>query len=154
MPDLEMLLRDVRPVPNPDWAARLDRRAAAGFPSPPSRPKRALRGLRDHFAAWSLAAATAAAVLVIVVVAVQVQKRAGSGGSVAGNSAAAPAMKLPKPGSESAGGAGSSAADSAAPLTDGDRAVLKNATLTLTAAAGEVQGLSDRAIGVVDALGG
>src|SRR3954447_5339121 len=91
MPDLEMLLRDVRPVPNPDWAARLDKRAAAGFPSRPSRPKRALRGLRDHFAAWSLAAATAATLLVIVLVGIKLQDGAGSDDAASGSSASAPA---------------------------------------------------------------
>src|SRR4051812_45871776 len=122
MPDLEMLLRDVRPVPNPDWTARLDKRAAAGFPSPPSRPKKALRGLRNHFAAWSLAAATAATLLVIVLVGIRVQNDAssddiGSGGS----SAAAPELKVPRAGAEGASKGGSSAADSAAPLTGEDR---------------------------------
>src|SRR4051794_10741614 len=157
MPDLEMLLRDVRPVPNPDWAARLDKRAAAGFPSPPSRPKKGLRGLRSHFAAWSLAAASAATLLVIVVVGIKIQHNVSSNDfATGGSSGAAPAM--PESSSKSRGGE----ADSAAPLTGGsagatvgeDRAVLKNATLTLSAAPGEVQALSDRAIRVADTLGG
>ena len=55
MPDLEMLLRDVRPAPDPAWAARLDARVAAGFPGPPPRWKKTLRALREHFAALSAA---------------------------------------------------------------------------------------------------
>jgi hypothetical protein len=39
-------------------------------------------------------------------------------------------------------------------LTQQDRAVLKNASITLTTTVGEVQGLSDRAIRVADTLGG
>ena len=34
MPDLETLLRDVRPAPDPAWAAKLDARVAARFPEP------------------------------------------------------------------------------------------------------------------------
>ena len=33
MPDLEMLLRDVRPAPDPAWTAKLDARVAARFPA-------------------------------------------------------------------------------------------------------------------------
>ena len=69
MPDLEMLLRDVRPAPDPAWAAKLDARVAARFPGPPPRWKqplhRAARPLRSRSA---LAAATVAALLLIVVV--------------------------------------------------------------------------------------
>src|SRR5689334_14552601 len=154
MPDLEMLLRDVRPVPNPDWAARLDKRAAAGFPSPPSPPKRFLRGIRNHFAALSLATATVGALLVVVLVIANLDTSSSDNADV-GSSAAAPAMKAAP---ETASGAGSSAADSSAPLArdnaGSDRAVLKNASITLTTTAGEVQGLSDRAIRVADTLGG
>ena len=32
MPDLETLLRDVKPAPDPAWATKLDARVAAGFP--------------------------------------------------------------------------------------------------------------------------
>src|SRR3954451_6194760 len=113
MPDLEMLLRDVRPVPDADWAARLDKRPAAGFPGPFPRRKKALRSFRNHFAAWSLAAATAATLLVIVLVGVRVQH--GSSDDAMWSSASAPAP-LPETASKSSGGAGSSAADSAAPL--------------------------------------
>ena len=45
MPDLETLLRDVKPAPDPQWAGKLDARVAAGFPSPPSRLTRARRAI-------------------------------------------------------------------------------------------------------------
>ena len=53
MPDLETLLREVRPAPDPAWAARLDTRVAA----PVSRPAAALEArrfiaLREHFLAF------------------------------------------------------------------------------------------------------
>src|SRR4051812_42362370 len=37
MPDLEMLLRDVRPEPDPVWAEKLDAKVAARFPKPARR---------------------------------------------------------------------------------------------------------------------
>ena len=162
MPDLEMLLRDVRPVPNPDWAARLDKRAAAGFPVPPSRPKKALRSFRDHLAAWSLATATAATLLVIVVVGIKLQQSAGSSDDAAGGASGSAPAAMSESSKRAGGGSSSdSAASTAAPLATpgsapagGDRAVLKNATLTLSAGVGEVQAVSDRAIRVVDTLGG
>ena len=54
MPDLEMLLRDVRPAPDPDWTARLDAQVAARFPRPVPRLEaeaaRAARPLRRALA--------------------------------------------------------------------------------------------------------
>jgi hypothetical protein len=35
MPDLETLLRDDKPAPDPKWATKLDSRVAAGVPTPP-----------------------------------------------------------------------------------------------------------------------
>src|SRR3954451_23648657 len=66
MPDLEMLLRDVRPAPDPAWATRLDSRVAARFPGPPPRWKAPLIALRDHLIA--LGAVTTMAVAVIALV--------------------------------------------------------------------------------------
>ena len=37
MPDLEMLLRDVKPAPDPVWAEQLDQKVAARFPKPAKR---------------------------------------------------------------------------------------------------------------------
>ncbi len=39
MPDLETLLRDVKPAPDPAWALKLDTRVAHRFPTPPSRAR-------------------------------------------------------------------------------------------------------------------
>src|SRR5689334_6475651 len=117
MPDLEMLLRDVRPVPNPDWAARLDKRAAAGFPSPPSLPKRFLRGIRSHFAALSLATATVGALFLVVLVISSIDTSSSNNadvGSSGGASAAAPES------AKSAGDSASSTADAAVPLSTPD----------------------------------
>jgi len=175
MPDLEMLLRDVRPVPNPDWAARLDKRAAAGFPSPPSRPKKLVRGIRDHFAALSLATATVGALFLVVLVIANLDT---GGDDSGGSGSTVDAMSAESTSGRSAGGAGESSsakragggssadsATSAPPLAaptirqgtaapDSPRSVLKNASITLTTTVGDVQGLSDRAIRVADTLGG
>src|SRR3954464_491861 len=134
MPDLEMLLRDVRPVPNPDWAARLDKRAAAGFPGPVPGWKKKLQALRAHFAALSLATATVGALFLVVIVIAKNVDTGGSDDSASGGVA----MQAPASAGKSSSGSGATA-DSSAPLPeavkapDGDRAVLKNATLTLTA---------------------
>src|SRR4051794_41859670 len=68
MPDLEMLLRDVRPAPEPAWAERLDARVASRFPGPPPRWKAPLITLRDHMLAMG-AVATVASLLIVLVIA-------------------------------------------------------------------------------------
>src|SRR5262245_41397792 len=68
MPDLEMLLRDIRPVPEPAWAAKLDARVVARFPGPPPRWKAPLIALRDHMLALG-AVATVASILILIVIA-------------------------------------------------------------------------------------
>jgi hypothetical protein len=67
MPDLETLLRDVRPVPDPKWAARLDARVAARFPGRPSRLQRVRMAFRAHFLALgAVGAVTSVFILMIV----------------------------------------------------------------------------------------
>ena len=61
MPDLEMLLRDVRPAPDPAWATRLDARVAARFPKPPPAWKKPLIAVREHFFAFGAVAAVGCA---------------------------------------------------------------------------------------------
>ena len=136
MPDLEMLLRDVRPVPDPDWAARLDKRAAAGFPGPALAPQ---EGAAQLFATTSprasLATATAATLLVIVVVGIKLQQSAGSSDDSAGGASGSAPAAMSESSKRAGGGSSSdSAASTAAPLATpgsapagGDRAVLKNA---------------------------
>ena len=48
MPDLETLLRDVKPAPDPAWTLKLDTRVAHRFPGPPPRWKRPFIAVRDH----------------------------------------------------------------------------------------------------------
>ncbi|MDA0163192.1 DUF4349 domain-containing protein [Solirubrobacter ginsenosidimutans] len=169
MPDLEMLLRDVRPVPDPVWAEKLDAKVAARFPGPVPPWKKKLQALRDHFAAFALASATAATLLLIVVVIAKNIDTSGSDDS----GASATSMKAP-PSADSAS-SGSSAASPKKSATDersaaatlprsaaggssgaagGGRAVLSNASLTITTRPGEVETTTDRAIRITDTLGG
>ena len=71
MPDLETLLRDVRPTPRPEFTTKLDSRVAARFPGPVPAWKRKLRTLRDHMAALTLVTASGAAALLILIVLVK-----------------------------------------------------------------------------------
>ena len=171
MPDLETLLRDVRPTPRPAFTAKLDSRAAAGFPGPVPGWKRKLRALRDHAAALTLATATAGALLLVVVV---IAKTVTVGGDDEGivamsgdSSAKAPdALATPEAATDSGGLEATSKSRSAtgaqpfpttSPLTTAqtrDRAVLHNAAITLSAPYAEVESVVDRAIQLVDGLGG
>ncbi|HEY6888268.1 MAG TPA: DUF4349 domain-containing protein [Solirubrobacter sp.] len=167
MPDLEMLLRDVRPVPDPVWAEKLDAKVAARFPGPVPGWKQKLQALRDHFVALSLATATAATLLLIVVV---IAKNIDTSGddSAGGSTTSAKALGSVDSASSGSSGAKKSAAPerttaaASAPLTAAGgssgagrgRAVLSNASLTITTAAGEVETTTDRAIRITDTLGG
>jgi hypothetical protein len=163
MPDLEMLLRDVRPVPDPAWAARLDARVAARFPGPPPRWKRPLIALRDHMLAIGAVATVAAAAMALIVVIASIEP-GGDDEEPASGGAAAPMTAAPE--MDSGGGGASSAAGDddlqrqAAPtpatLTPdaGKRAVLSAATLTLSTTPDRVEAVTDRAIRTVDGLGG
>jgi hypothetical protein len=163
MPDLEMLLRDVRPVPDPAWAARLDARVAARFPGPPPRWKRPLIALRDHIFALGAVTTVAAAAIGFVFVIASIDT-GGDDEAASGGSSAAPAMQAPE--KDSGGGGASSAVDEeslqrhAAPTPaavapgGGDRAVLSAATLTLSTTPDRVEAVTDRAISTVDGLGG
>jgi hypothetical protein len=164
MPDLETLLRDVRPTPRPEFTGKLDARVAARFPGPVPGWKKKLHALRDHMAALMLVSASAAAVLLILVVAVKsVDVGGGDDGSVA-------AMKAPASSDSAESSSGSSGASSTtskratvsqpAPTTPPlsaqtrDRAVLRNAAITLSTPPDEVESVVDRAIRLVDSLGG
>src|SRR4051794_6949195 len=148
MPDLEMLLRDVRPAPDPTWAARLDARVGEGFSRPPAAWKRPFHALRRHGFAFGAVAAVASALVVIVLAAQRTptDSQDSGGGSVT-------AMSAPK-------SAGSDSKAAAPPAVTGitlqpqDRSVKTTTAITLTTALDEVQSVSDRAIAVVDALGG
>ena len=85
MPDLEMLLRDVRPAPDPAWATKLDARVAARFPKPTPAWKKPLIAFREHFFAFGAVATVGCALLALVVVGI----RYSDGGSDDSGSAAA-----------------------------------------------------------------
>jgi hypothetical protein len=150
LPDLEALVRATRPAPDPAWAARLDRRAAAGFHKDPW-----WAVLRVDFMP-ALAVASVLAVLVVAVVAWP----GGGGTSVNGAAGSSSAQRLDSAGSSSAsGGSAKSAASSPAPTAPEDAGVggriqRQDAQLTLTAPAEDVSGVSDAALRVADSLGG
>ena len=153
MPDLEMLLRDVRPAPDPAWATKLDARVAARFPKPTPAWKKPLIAFREHFFAFGAVATVGCAILALVVVGIRYSNGSSDdSGSVA--------MTEQAPSSDSAGG-GSTAKVPAPTLSpesrtfsNADRAVISSATLTLSTTPDKVNTVSDRAIRVVDGLGG
>src|SRR5690242_13885553 len=102
MPDLETLLRDVRPVPAPEFAARLDAQVAAGFRRPSKRPFWRVRHQILAMGGVGLVAGLAA-ILVIA--------NLGTYTSSSSDSMSMPAVaKAPPESAKSSGGSGASAA--------------------------------------------
>jgi hypothetical protein len=154
MPDLEMLLRDVRPVPSPRWAARLDARVAAGFPKPTPAWKKPLIAFREHFFAFGAVATVGCAILALVIVGARY-----SGGSDDAETAGGSAPIAAQESASDSGSGGGSAPEPSATLekrtfSADSRAVISSATLTLSTSPNKVNTVSDRAIRVVDGLGG
>lgn len=160
--DLARLLRDDRPEPTPTWAAALDRRAAAGFPSRRRRrlPRPSLR--------WLAPLATAGAVLLIPLL-IGIALVAGDGfqGDDEAQTSGAGAAAEPAGGGveeESAGGAGAVAPSQPVPPVrragdpDSDsranRAVQRSATMTLSAPPREIDAVATRVGAVAADLGG
>src|SRR4051812_48363342 len=92
--ELQAVLLDVRPRPEPAWAARLDSQVERGFPVAAARP----RGRPPEGRVPALAAGFACAVLLVVVIGLSGTHRAtggdgsssgggGGGGGVAGSEA-------------------------------------------------------------------
>src|SRR4051812_45185583 len=152
MPDLEMLLRDVRPAPEPAWAARLDTKVAQGFPRPPAAWKRPLIALREHLFAFGAVASVASAIVVLIVVVSSMST--GSDDSAKSSPAGLPIVQSDTRSSGGASGGSAAAPAAIAPLTREARPVKKTTAITLTTTPDEVQSISDRAIRVVDRLGG
>ena len=103
--DLAALLAEDRPAPDPDWAVKLDARAAQGFAKPAATRRRRPRWLPSSFAAPALGLAACAVLALVIGLATArdtVNDSSSSGGGGGASSAA----------SESAGG-GSSAGQSA-----------------------------------------
>src|SRR4051794_34106078 len=86
MPDLEMLLRDLRPAPDPAWAARLDTRVAQRFPRPPAWWKRPFIAFRENLFAFGAVGTIATALIVLVVAGINA-----NGGGANDDKAASPA---------------------------------------------------------------
>jgi hypothetical protein len=159
MPDLETLLRDVRPAPDPVWAQKLDKRVAARFPGPVPAWKRTLRALRAHVAALTMVTASAAAVLLVLVVVVKNADFTSGSSDDMGATTSAGSVPESSDSAKSAGGSSEAAAVPQVTSATGSapargRAVISNATLTLTTRPGEVASMTDRAIRITDTLGG
>lgn len=142
MPDLETLLRETKPTPDPTWALKLDQQVARGFPRPPARWQRPLLAARNHLLGVFATLAVASVMGVVVIAALSSDSRDETS-SVAAS--AAP---------EYADDAGAEVQAIVPPVAPQDRAVKTNASLTLSTTPDEVPGLADRVIGVVDSLGG
>jgi hypothetical protein len=174
MPDLEMLLRDVRPAPDPVWAERLDEKVAAGFRRPPKRRfwQVSFLSVRQQlFAMCSVGLVAGLAALLVITnmgsytsssssdlsmpAAAKAPSSAGSSASKSADSATS--TQTPAPMSTFGGSSGSAAAptrrgSAAAPTRR--RAVIASANLTLTTASDDVESVTDRAIRLTDTLGG
>jgi hypothetical protein len=154
--DLEALVRATRPVPDPEWTARLDGRVARRFPdAAPAWYLAPFALLRANLAPVGALAGVALVVVALIAVAHP------SSGGVSGSSSGG--------GSMSASGSSDSSASKAAaprnlanpggPIEDAGvdtahRAVRQDAQLTLATPVDNVSSVSDRAIRVADRLGG
>jgi hypothetical protein len=149
--DLETLVRATRPVPDPEWAARLDARVARRFPDATPPWHLWLAGLlRANLVPVGALAGLAAVVTVIAVAHPQLgsSENASSGsGSVASDSSGSSGSKAAVPAPE----APAQSLTSAGPAS---RAVRQDAQLTLATPVDDVSAVSDRAIRVADRLGG
>jgi Domain of unknown function (DUF4349) len=134
-------LRALRPTPHPDFAAELDRRAAAGFPRRSRLPRFSLGRLQLP-QARRLIPAAGVAILAIAVVGVVITNSGGdsapsSGGSLL-NYSGGESGTAPEPVEESASEAAPSAAAGTTEPLRGHRAVERNAELVLGADPAEV----------------
>ena len=156
MPDLETLLRDVKPAPDPSFTLKLDTRVANRFPGPPPRRKRPFIAVRDHLLGIFATLAVASVMGVIVIAGLS-----GAGGgddeaSTAGGSATS-SEAIPEMSRDSSSGGSSAAPPANAPapgIARQDRAVKSNTSLTLATTPDRVQAITNRAIAIVDSLGG
>lgn len=151
MPDLETLLRETKPAPDPAWTLRLDTRVANRFPTPPSRAKRVRMGFRSHLGGI-MAGLVVTSVVAVTVVGVASMDGADEADSPA--SMAVPASGGSEESAASRDSAGSTTAEVESLSDTGQRAVRSSASLTLSTSPDRVQGLTNRAITIVDSLGG
>ncbi len=167
--ELALLLRDERPDPDPGWAARLDERAAAGFPRGGGgrggkRPSRRGGG-------WLAPAGALATLLLVVVVVAVVNEGGGTSGenadSASSGSAGAPTATTVAPDAQAgamerdaapfdnAYRASGASADSGkiAPGTE-NRKVDRDAQLSLSTRPDEVRSVTGEVISITRSLDG
>jgi hypothetical protein len=151
--ELALLLRDDRAVPDPAWATHLDRRAEAGFPARPRKPRLWLRK-----AAPALGLATCVALLVIGGATFDPgSDDSGEGGGVAMQDSGSASS-----GESAAGATEPAIQDSASRAGGGDpnsdrrreRSEQRSASLTLAAPRRDIDSVSTRVGDVAADLGG
>ena len=161
MPDLETLLRETKPAPDPAWTLRMDTKVAHRFPTPPSRAKRFRMGFRAHLGGL-LAGLVVTSFVAVAVIGVASLEGGSSDDAASGGSTTADLQlpeAAPNSSSESAQ-ATPEAATTEQPLSDQSltrtdkRAVRASASLTLSTTPDKVQGITNRAITIVDQLDG
>jgi len=169
--ELALLLRDERPDPEPGWAARLDERAAAGFPRGGGGGRGGKRPSRRG-GGWLAPAGALATLLLVVVVVAVVNEGGGTSGenadSASSGSAGAPTATTVAPDAQAGAmerGAESStdlhalrdrsSADSGkiAPGTE-NRKVDRDAQLSLSTQPDEVRSVTGEVISITRSLGG
>jgi Domain of unknown function (DUF4349) len=148
--ELAALLATDRPTPDPQWARRLDARAAKGFAKPPRRP----RFPRAWLGPAAGLAATAALIAIVAIVPHHGTETASSGGGVSSSDS----------GGSNASGGSSSAASQAAPAAPApgvtaegvtrDRKVERSATMRLGAPRRDLDAVADGVARVTTQLGG
>jgi Domain of unknown function (DUF4349) len=154
--DLEALVRATRPVPDPEWAARLDTRVVRRFPdAAPHWYRRPVGLLRTNLV--PAGALAGLALVVVVLIAVAHPRGDASNGSESGSAGGSVATRA----NDSSGSAASKAAAPSpeAPVQSlanagPPRAVRQDAQLTLATPVDNVNAVSDGAIRVADRLGG
>jgi len=170
--ELGELLREDPPRPSPCWAARLDDRAAAGFPPPPRRSRRSrLQPLRRALLPAMGFACVVALVVGLATLPPEGEDESGGSGSGGGASTAvqsegdtssgssrddstgseepvdpAPGLAPPVPPGPGGGSPGSDSRDA--------RKQERSAALTLAAPPREIEAVGDAIVRVTDAVGG
>jgi len=167
--ELALLLRDERPDPEPGWAARLDERAAAGFPRGGGGGRGGKRPSRRG-GGWLAPAGALATLLLVVVVVAVVNEGGGTSGENAATSSPASAEKATTGTPDAVEGvtpegAGASSAYDArsfyrlrdsgkiAPGTE-NRKVDRDAQLSLSTQPDEVRSVTGEVISITRSLGG
>ena len=167
--ELALLLRDERPDPDPGWAARLDERAAAGFPR--GGGGRGVKRPSRRSGGWMAPAGALATLLLVVVVVAVVNKGGGTSGgnadSASSGSAGAPTATTVAPDAQAgamerdaapfnnAYRASGASADSGkiAPGTE-NRKVDRDAQLSLSTRPDEVRSVTGEVISITRSLDG